>query len=196
MNDKYYKFNEFKSGKINLALIVGYSGSGKSTLAYKIEEMFDNAFVLSLDMIMTERESILKDKNKYTIFSKFLLKNKGLPIGTINITCEEDRKNNIEILNRFIDFIESYAKTHINQRFIVEGIWPISFGLDPSRFKKWCVIIKNTTYIESEWRASNREVQGNKIAVGLDFIKAQNLSRLLNIRKITSNLNMWKEYFK
>lgn len=191
-NDIVYNFDKFKSGDINLLLIVGFSGSGKTTSAFQIEKDLKNCYIISLDLILNNKNDIINDKsNNYSIFKTFFNQNEEL----LTLDIDNNRKNRILYIEKFIKFIEDYAENNKNVQFIVEGIWPVSYEFDPKLFDNWAVIIKGTSYIKSDFRVSKRETSNNKDAV-FDFLKAQNLIRLININKLNKNIELWRKHFK
>ena len=57
-----------------------------------------------------------------------------------------------------ISYAESYANSHKDKRFVLEGIWLVDF-FKPEEFKDYAFYIKGTSVLVSRWRAAKRDSQ-------------------------------------
>ena len=177
--DLIYHKNEFDSGEINLAFVVGFSGSGKTTMARQLADKYDDCDYIELDDVLSighfsddnlkEYSSLLYDfftgpGKKYRVMYQYVVDN--------HISENEYAK---PLIKDIIDYAISYAKSHKDKRFILEGIWPLVYGINPSKFKDCMVCIKGTSYLASTIRAFNRDTKDkpffNKISYSAQFLK-------------------------
>ena len=198
-----HNLKEFKDSIINIALVVGFSGSGKTTLSKEIGEKTKSE-VYELDDLLANYNFSDENLKEYgdLFFSFFNTVGKKYRISE-NDRYEKYTDDNYEkpLMNDFINYTESYAKSNKNKKFILEGIWPIYLKYSPERFKDWCVIIKGTSYITSDFRASVRNFKDDKgvlkpAKIAVDFIKSQNPERLKStVSSMNKEIDRWRKYF-
>ena len=99
----------------------------------------------------------------------------------------------LPLMRDFILFSMDYAKLNKNKRIILEGIWPLLYGMDPKIFKDSAVCILGLSYLASSLRQVNRDNIGlwNRIK---DFTR-DITTQLSDAKKINYNINKWIEYF-
>ena len=196
--------SRFINGDINYAIIVGFSGSGKSTLGRKLSN--DNSIIehYELDDVVTNwnfSDDNLKEYGdliysffkgpgkKYRISYKYLVDNK----------IDEDHYER-PLLKDFVDYTKKYANSHKTKKFIIEGVWPLIYNHNPEYYKDWCVMIKGTPYLISDYRANKRDVSddenywsGKEV---INFIKSQRPSRLKKVAiPMNKAVDKWYKYF-
>jgi len=179
--DIYYNKEKFDSGEINLCFITGHSGSGKSTMGRNMQSK--NIEHYELDDLQCIKDRFTMDNLKEygdLIYSYF-----NGPGKRFYITYKELVNNNIpgseyeDIMYKdFVHYAMTYAKTHKNIKFVLEGVWLFCNGEDgkpwftPEEFKNYAFYIKGTSMIVSKYRGAKRDandIKDNKVA--LRFIK-------------------------
>lgn len=158
----YINFDKFESGECNVCLITGLSGSGKSTLGKSISNKY-NAEYIELDLFeccyIFENDKQLKQAGD--VFYEYFSKHRKL--------YERLKKKEIydkELMNeisKFLKYVLSYCKRNKNKKFVVEGVQIYSFG-DKS-FKKYPLILVNTSVLKSMIRMLKRNQNGNIKAI-------------------------------
>lgn len=199
MNDIYYNKDKFDSGEINLCFITGHSGSGKSTMARSMKK--DNIEVYELDDVVYNKESFTMENLKeygdliYSFFNgpgkKYYFTKEDVDFGRARSIEAYDEK----LIKDFIKYTITYAKSHKNNKFVVEGLWLLDF-IEPELLKDYAVYIKGTSLLRSTIRAANRDS---------DYEKENGNSKLMGwigrVRRITSfadcekNLRKYQTYF-
>lgn len=196
--DIYYNKEKFDSGEINLCFITGYSGSGKSTMAHAKES--DEIEVYELDDVIWNKERYTMENFKEygdLIYSFF----KG-PGNKYYMSFSKDGKKepgkwdgeNYErdLIIDFIKYAISWAKSHKNKKYIIEGVWLFcdddkgKLFFEPSYFKDYAVYIKGTSALVSTIRAAKRDK--TSIVNSLKGLK----NRLLDEK----NLKKFIDYYK
>lgn len=202
--DIEYNYDKFINGDINYAIIVGFSGSGKSTLGRKLSS--DNSIIehYELDDVVTNwnfSDDNLKEYGdliysffkgpgkKYRISYEYLVDNK----------IDEDHYER-PLLKDFVDYAKKYTNSHKGKRFIIEGVWPLIYNHNPEYYKDWCVMIKGTSYLVSDYRANKRDISddenywfGKEV---INFIKSQRPSRLKKVAiPMNKAVDRWYKYF-
>ena len=197
----YYNMKDFDAGKTNLALVVGFSGSGKTTLGKNFEAKYKDCEFVELDAVMQQwcfNDEQLKEMStlayeffhtpageKYRVTQDYLIANR-IPFSAYEIP----------LFNNFYSFAEEYAKAHPKQRFVLEGVWPLMYEIDPSRFKDWTVIIVGTSYIKSTWRSGFRDRKEPTLVGLIDTLCWKVFHR---IQRFGTHLNKWigvyRDYF-
>lgn len=205
-SDIYYNKDKFVSGETNLCFITGHSGSGKSTMGREIHDKNNKIDHYELDDLLFVKDHFTMSQLKEygdLIYSYF--NGRGKKFYT---TCNELKENNVpaseyeDVL--YVDFVHyamDYAKSHKNNKIVIEGIWLYCGNFDsekgwfdPSEFKDYAFYIKGTSMIISKIRAVKRDTENikkNKI-----FIAASEFSKywkwyLLNEKRIS----VFRKYF-
>lgn len=198
--DIYYNKDKFDSGEINLCFIIGHSGSGKSTMAREMADGDKIEYYELDDVVLNKISFTMENLKEYgdLIYSFF----KGP--GKKYYYTEEDRVSGkvkgIEgyyeekLIKDFISYAISYAKSHKNKKYVLEGIWILNF-IEPSLLKDYAVYIKGTSFIKSTFRAANREVKNTSVGdnrIKLWFDRATDLRIFVNLEK---ELKKYRKYF-
>ena len=204
--DIEYRVNEFKDGDLNIALVVGFSGSGKSTLGRNLAKAIPNTDHYELDDLVCNWNFTDDNLKEYgdLIYSFFQGPGKKFRVSYDDLVKMRIQEKDYEIplVEAFLKYAYTYSKSHKNRKNVIEGVWPLIYGYSPDTFKDWCVIIKGTSYLNSEIRATKRDVDNGK---GLPYFKAlvsnflanNNPDRLKTIMKpMNANINIWYKYFK
>ena len=205
-SDIYYNKDKFVSGETNLCFITGHSGSGKSTMGREMHDKNNKIDHYELDDLLFVKDHFTMSQLKEygdLIYSYF--NGRGKKFYT---TCNELKENNVpaseyeDVL--YVDFVHyamDYAKSHKNNKIVIEGIWLYCGNFDsekgwfdPSEFKDYAFYIKGTSMIISKIRAVKRDTENikkNKI-----FIAASEFSKywkwyLLNEKRIS----VFRKYF-
>ena len=206
-DDLQYRVNDFETGKINLAMVVGFAGSGKSTLGRELAKSLPNTEHCELDDVLTNwhfNDNQLK--NKSNMVYNFFKDNKKFRITTDDygervFHKDLNRKSyHQDIIMEFVKYAIKYASIHKDTRFVLEGIWALLYGHDPSIYKNWCVVIKGTSYLVSQYRAMMRHVNSTKSTI--DAIDAV-LFNVTHIPKwffdsyipMDKTIKKWENYF-
>jgi hypothetical protein len=162
--DIYYNKDKFDSGEINLCFITGYSGSGKSTMGSKMDKDF-----ISLDDVIRHYNFTDDNLKKYNdmLYNFFTTKGKKWR------DPEKKPHDNKKLINEFIDYAISYAKTHKNKKYVIEGVWLFVCDVPPEKLKDYAVCIKMTGAVKSAYRAGKRDYSYKKsIKDGLKQFKS------------------------
>lgn len=199
--DLIYHKNEFDSGEINLAFIVGFSGSGKTVMARQLADKYDNCDYIELDDVLSidhfsddnlkEYSSLLYDfftgsGKKYRVTYQYLVDNH---------ISENDYER--PLIKDIIDYAISYAKSHKDKRFILEGIWPLVYGIDPSKFKDCMVCIKGTPYLASTIRAFNRDTKDMPFFKKISYFARFQLKHFKGMGlDLNKGIKEYTQYFK
>ena len=158
--DIYYNKDKFDSGEINLCFITGHSGSGKSTMAknmsggnieyYELDDVISNKLSFTMENLKEYGDLI------YSFFKgpgkKYYYDKEDIKFGKV----KEIVGYEYYLIIDFIKYCKSYAKSHKNKKFIIEGIWLYEF-IQPSELKDYAVYIKGTSALLSNIRAANRD---------------------------------------
>ena len=156
VKDLYYNKDKFDSGKTNICFITGHSGSGKTTISTNM----GTENVYSLDDVITNKNNFTMGELKeygnliYSFFNG---------IGKKYYLNNEERKEQYkspfkyykELLVQFVSYSMSYAKTHKNDKFVIEGIQLYCY-FKPEFFKDCAFYIKGTSALISTIRACKR----------------------------------------
>ena len=203
--DIYYNKDKFDSGEINLCFITGHSGSGKSTMAGNLSS--ENVESYDLDDVMIGKSGFTMDQYKEygdLIYSFFNGKgSKYYTDKTNSYTYDEFVKFAKNLINDFVDFAISYAKSHKDKKFIIEGIWLYEF-IDPSKIKDYAVYIKGTSAIISTIRSAKRnssytDKTSEKIEIWIQKFKHLFFKGIIgfkgNLFTIEKEITNWRKYF-
>ena len=206
-DDLQYKVNDFETGKINLAMVVGFAGSGKSTLGRELAKSLPNTEHCELDDVLTNWHfNNTQLKNKSNMVYNFFKDNKKFRITTDEYGKRVFNKDlnketyHQDIIMEFVKYANKYASTHKDTRFVLEGIWALLYGHEPSIYKDWCVVIKGTSYLVSQYRAMMRHVKSTKSTI--DAIDAV-LFNVTHVPKwffdsyipMDKTIKKWENYF-
>ena len=161
--DIFYNRNKFRDGETNLYFIVGLAGSGKSSMASTMARGSHNVEHYRLDNIVENKskgrgsEYYEKMGNMaYAFFNgpgKRYYVNDSEIESKLNLTKD---KYLDKITNAFVDFAVSYARSHDDTKFIIEGV-QLHRYIDPSRFRDFAVCIKGTSIAKSIYQTSKRD---------------------------------------
>ena len=190
--DLYYNKTAFDEGRINLCFVIGYSGSGKSVLTQEYEG--DNVEKISMDDLVCARDhfSLKQLKNMSELLYAFFSGD-----GSKYYITREERElfaDHSEVFVKFIEYAIEYAKSHMDTKYILEGIWTYLFFDDPSKFDDYAVFMKGTSLIKSKFRRLLRESGNNP---------QESLERLLDFGIYAgdttlrdSNVDKWRRHFE
>ena len=161
--DIFYNRKKFKNGETNLCFIVGLSGSGKSSMAANMARGAHNVEHYRLDNIV-ENKSKGRDEEYYEKMGDLAIAFFSGPGRRYYVNdAEMESKLNLskdkyieKITNTFVDFAVSYAKSHDDTKFIIEGV-QLHRYIDPSRFRDFAVCIKGTSIAKSMYQAGKRD---------------------------------------
>lgn len=205
-SDIYYNKNKFVSGETNLCFITGHSGSGKSTMGREMHDKNNKIDHYELDDLLFVKDHFTMSQLKEygdLIYSYF--NGRGKKFYT---TCNELKENNVpaseyeDVL--YVDFVHyamDYAKSHKNNKIVIEGIWLYCGNFDsekgwfdPSEFKDYAFYIKGTSMIISKLRAVKRDTENikkNKISIAASEFSKYWKWYLLNEKRIS----VFRKYF-
>lgn len=201
MKDIYYNKEKFDSGEINLCFITGHSGSGKSTMGRNMSG--DNIEHYELDDVVMNKANFTMENFKeygdliYSFFNgpgkKYYLDIEDLKIKFKNKWYEK------EIIKDFVKYSKSFAESHKDTKFVIEGIWLFMF-MEPLELKDYAVYIKGTSALISRIRAIKRDWKNDKNN-SKSFIQRAKLllSRLgddiLDARSFEKKIQNYRNYF-
>ena len=172
--DLYYNKDKFINGEINICFITGQSGSGKSSMAGAMSKGSESIEHIDMDEVVMNRakrdlEQFKKDMPMAGAFfsgpgSGFFNKDKKdrLPSNKSNTDKVKNHfkkpydEHNEKITKAFVAFAISYARSHKDTKFVVEGTWIFRF-VEPSVLKDCAVCIKGTSAVTSLYRAGKRD---------------------------------------
>ena len=203
--DIYYNKDKFDSGEINLCFITGLSGSGKSTMARGMTSKNIEHYEMD-DIICNDNFSDSNLKEYGGLIESFF---KG-PGKSFRLIRDNDTHNNSvfkshknyekEITQAFVKHALSYCKSHMNTKFICDGIWVFMF-INPSQLKDCAVYIKGTSSLKSGYRALKRDIDEDKRnnMTSLDIFKRE-FRRIkedvLYAKENQKELKSFRSYFK
>lgn len=195
--DIYYNKNKFDSGEINLCFITGQSGSGKSTLGERITKEF-----IQLDDVITNFNFSDADLKEYgNLISKFFNQNKKYRLKNKDDIDSNGKDGDflISMIKDFISFSISYAKSHKDEKIVIEGVE--LYWLDkPEMLKDYAVYIKGTSALISAIRAAKRDssndTTGTSEFISSFFKMMTNKKRLHGYRINEGILNKWRKYYE
>ena len=185
-NELQFNLNKWKRGtSTNVLFITGLSGSGKSTLASKMAKENDaihvevdllehNSILFDDNIIDYDGKKVIHDKGNI-IMKEYMQKTYG---GAKKFQVSDTASFTKEVI-KFIVYMLKYAKEHKDELFIVEGIqvadsttWNLSNTKSTNEeirktlemsmklmdlVSQYPVIIKNTSVLQSIYRAAKRE---------------------------------------
>ena len=201
-NDISYRISQFSSGEVNKCMIVGFSGSGKTTISKSIVKTLDNCELYELDDLISNWDFSDKNLKEYgdLIYSFFQNpKYKKYRLSKYEeLEQYEETEYELPLIKDFIDYTNEYAKSHTDKRIILEGIWCPYFDINPNEFKDWAVIVKGTSYLTSEIRATNRNLEGQPLVKRIrNFLHNQSPERIKNNSiHMMRGVDKWYNYFK
>ena len=195
--DIYHNKYKFDSGEINLCFITGQSGSGKTTMASKMT----NDFIQLDDLAQND---LFSDENlkEYGNLIYSFFKGQGKKYRFPNGINREDYINKIfgsyadfcnKVYPDFIKYSISYASSHKNDKFIIEGIQIFGFS-KPSDLDKYAVYIKGTSALLSWYRSTKRDIKESKGKNKLSSFKYKilDIPNYTNFEKI---IQQWRDYY-
>ena len=157
--DLFYNKDRWESGEVNLLFCTGHSGSGKTTEAHKrAKKDIEIIEIDNLFSIYKFTDEQLKEYGDLTF--SFFRKYKKYRYNTKDekheyLKMDENYYENLTV--DFINYAISYAKSHPNNKYIIEGVWVFYF-IKPEVLKDNAVLIKGTSAILSKFRAIKREI--------------------------------------
>ena len=201
--DIEYKFDEFRNGDLNIALVIGFSGSGKSTLGRQLSNGLSNCENCELDFIISpflySEEMLNRECGSLLSFFKSKSGRK------YNISVSEARARIHDtdsfdmyaepLLRDFLAYAEEYASKHKKTKFVINGVWPLTYNYKPEEFKDWCVMIKGTSLLTSSIRATKREVPSEYFLDRIKFFVNYIDHWTMDNKHVNSLLDEWNKYF-
>lgn len=168
--DLYYNKDKFDSGEINLCFITGHSGSGKSTMGRNLQNNATEHYELD-DLHCIKDRFTMDDLKEYgdLIYSYFRGRGNKFYVTYDELVSSNTLGSKYEdiLYSDFVHYAMSYAKSHKNRKFILEGIWLFCSGengkpyFKPSEFKDYAFFIKGTSMIISKYRAAKRDANNS-----------------------------------
>ena len=155
--DIEYNLSSWKPGSNNVLLVTGLSGGGKSTLAKEMAKK-NNALIIEMDMVEYNKDLFNKNwtnmpKGHY-IIKEYYEKKYGGPKDWSKISHNEYYKVKCDFIKWFL----SYAKSHPDQLFVLEGIQIADSSRDLIKlYKGRPCIIKSTSIPKSMIRRIKRD---------------------------------------
>ena len=167
--DIYYNKDKFDSGEINLCFITGLSGSGKTAMGKTMQS--GNIEVYELDDIISNWNFSDANLKEYGSLVYSFFKGSGKRYRYVTY---DDWKNDpvwdnkdsyvngyeAMLIKDFVKYAKSYANSHKNTKFILEGIW-IFYFIDPKELDNYAIYIKGTSVANSYIRSAKRDAKGN-----------------------------------
>lgn len=160
--DIYHNKNKFDLGEINLCFITGQSGSGKSTMASDMSKTGSEWY--ELDGVLSNwcyTDDNLKEYGDL-IYSFFKGPGKGFRYKSKKEWLDDKKWDGTDdlyeksLVQSFVKYSISYAKSHSNKKIVVEGVQLYSY-IKPSEIKDFAVYIKGTSMLKSKIRATKRD---------------------------------------
>lgn len=205
MNQKdiYYNKEKFDSGEINLCFITGHSGSGKSTMVRNMSK--DNIEYYELDDVLANKIYFSMNNLKeygdliYSFFKgpgkKYYYDKNDVKEGKVKSIGNDYDKL---VIQDFVKYAISYANSHKNKKYVIEGIWLYCF-IEPSILKDYAVYIKGTSNLISNIRAAKRDSKEDFSEKGIERTKAF-IGRAKNFFtkdsfKAEKSINKYRSYF-
>lgn len=195
VDDIYYNYEKWESGKSNICFITGISGSGKTSIGW---EFYDNdpsvEFIELDDLFCVKDHFTLANLKEYgsLIYSYFTTVGKRFYVGSEIL--EKLTKYEETMYPEFLTYAKKYAKSHKNKRFVIEGVSLYVFT-KPEEYDDYPVFIKGTSVIKSTIRASIRDSQklNNRVA-RLAYIGKEFFNQRWRIRG-DKKVEIWRNYF-
>lgn len=160
--DIYHNKDKFDSGEINLCFITGQSGSGKSTMASDMSKTGSEWY--ELDGVLSNwcyTDDNLKEYGDL-IYSFFKGPGKGFRYKSKKEWLDDKKWDGTDdlyeksLVQSFVKYSISYAKSHSNKKIVVEGVQLYGY-IKPSEIKDFAVYIKGTSMLKSKIRAAKRD---------------------------------------
>ena len=217
--DIYYNKDAFDKGEINLCFITGHSGSGKSTMGKSMEsnDKSKKTDWINMDDCQVVAEKFTMDNlREYSglIYGFFAGPGKDFYIDNSDEQyaelCRRQHIGNEEgtyekaLFTRFVDYAITYANSHKDRRFVLEGIWMFLF-IEPGKLKDYAVYIKGTSALLSKWRANRRDIANdvrsekgavNKVKrLAKDIVMANRRSSYLSYKDFDKKITAWQNYY-
>jgi adenylate kinase family enzyme len=204
--DIYYNKKAFDNGDINLCFIIGHSGSGKSTMANNMANKMtkNNVEKYELDDVVWNSMSYTMDYFKeyggliYSFFKgpgkKYYYTPDDVKEGLVKPVDNYEES----LITDFIKFAKTYANSHKDKKFVIEGLWIIDF-CKPEEFKDYAFYIKGTSVLVSRWRAAKRDSQGaggKKEQLKDRFKNFFSFTLAKNNVNLEKDVNKFRKYFK
>ena len=198
-DDILYNTNKWESGEINIAYVLGFSGSGKSSLSRLLSANYDNCENIELDEVLFNWKYTDAEIKKWSslLYAFFTTVGKQYRLPFDKIVKLDASQYELPMMVDLITFAKDYAHGHPEKRFILEGVWPMMFGVEASEFKDWTVYIKGTSYLTSTYRAIKRDVsQGQYFHFARYIAKYRpSIAAQANTVRMNMILNQYIKYF-
>lgn len=201
-SDISYRIAQFSSGEVNKCMVVGFSGSGKTTMGKFLAKALDNCELYELDDLVSNWSFSDANLKEYgdLIYSFFQNpKHKKYRLSRYEeLEQYEETEYELPLITDFIAYTNEYTKSHPNIKIVLEGIWCPYFNIAPDGFNDWAVIVKGTSYLTSEIRATNRNLEGQPLIKRIrNFLHNQSPERIKNISiRMIKGVDRWYNYFK
>lgn len=159
--DVTYKKREFENGSTNLAFALGFSGSGKTTIGKYYAKKYQNCDHIELDDVISNWKFSDKEIAEYSDLLKAFFSGIGskyrISYEELNTSGIPEEEYEIPMTRDIINFAIQYANNHKNKRYILEGVWPLVYGVKPYVLKDCAVFIKGTSHFVSNFRSAIRD---------------------------------------
>jgi len=201
-SDISYRIAQFSSGEVNKCMVVGFSGSGKTTMGKFLAKALDNCELYELDDLVSNWNFSDANLKEYgdLIYSFFQNpKHKKYRLSRYEeLEHYEETEYELPLIIDFIAYTNEYTKSHPDKKIVLEGIWCPYFNIAPDGFNDWAVIVKGTSYLTSEIRATNRNLEGQPLIKRIrNFLHNQSPERIKNISiRMMRGVDKWYNYFK
>ena len=187
-DDLYHNVDKFENGDSNVLLVTGLSGSGKSTIGKQLSNKYKAEYI-ELDLLdvasnfVTEK-NIDAIKSGEPIMYEFLIKNKKIFDKLMSKNVSDNEM--LDIMEKYIKYVLSYARNHKDKKFIIEGIQIFDCDALSDTLVNYPIVIKGTSSVTSFIRKVKRDKWEMK-----DIIKniPQNIKYIFNSEK---KLNLFK----
>lgn len=160
--DIYYNKEKFDSGRTNLCFITGQSGSGKSTMGKAMSSDPTVEWYEMDDVVTNKIEFTMEQLKEYGGLIYTFFKGPGKKYYYTKEDIKAGRAKEVEglyedrLVNDFVDYAISYAKSHKDKKFVLEGIWLYRY-VNPRKLTSYAVYIKGTSALVSTIRAAKRD---------------------------------------
>lgn len=196
-DDIYYNKEKFDNNEINICFITGHSGSGKTTMASNMTKNKNNIEHYQIDDVLSNWNFSDENLKEYgdLIYSFFKKSGKKIRCKSVDEAMKIPDYDK-EAVTNFVKYSISYAKSHKNTSFIIEGV-QIFQWFSPSTFKDYAVCIKGTSRLVSAYRAAKRDASydaKNKLDE-VKILKTRFMNDLKFGKDFERRINEFRKYF-